>query len=125
MDDQNPQGLQIAYTHGGMVHQIFAKSLMAFREYDLTHRRILRGIDDEQGLYVAGTRNVLATRFLKSNAEWLLFIDTDHAFDAETVYKILDDGDSVERPIVSALYFGVLSGNPAPIWWEKNEAGEF
>jgi hypothetical protein len=122
---QNDQSLVIAYPHAGTVHQPFMKSMMAFREYDLTRRQILRHIDDEWGLYVAGNRNVLCTRFLQTGAQWLLFLDTDHAFDPGTVYQLLDDGDSVDCPIVSALYFGILQGNPAPMWWDRNERGEY
>jgi hypothetical protein len=119
------QTLVIAYPHNGMVHQPFMKSLMAFREYDLVHRRILRGIEDEWGLYPAGNRNVICTRFLNTDPQWLLFIDTDHAFEPETVYQLLDDADAIDRPIMSALYFGVLQGNVAPMWWDKNEGGEY
>ena len=117
--------LVIGYPHNGMVHQPFMKSLMAFREYDLMHRRVLRHVDDEWGLYVAGNRNKLCARFLNSDVQWLLQIDSDHAFGPETVYQLMDEADSLDRPIVSALYFGMLNGTPAPMWWEKNERGEF
>ena len=119
------QSLAIGYPHSGHVHQLFMKSMMAFREYDGTHRRVLKDVIDRWGLYVAGNRNAICIDFLKTDAEWLLQIDTDHAFNPQTVYDLLDDADPIERPIMSALYFGFLEGDPAPMWWDLNERGEF
>jgi hypothetical protein len=44
----------------------------------------------------------------ESEAEWLLFIDSDMGFDEDAPYRLLEAADPVERPVVGALCFGMF-----------------
>lgn len=55
-------------------------------------------------------RNAAASFLLdESQADWLLFIDSDMGFDEDAVYRLLEAADPKERPIVGALCFGLRS----------------
>lgn len=56
-------------------------------------------------------RNNMMKAFLKSEAEWLVSIDTDMGFTDDTVERLLASADPVERPVVGGLCF-VLRGTP-------------
>lgn len=57
---------------------------------------------------LAEQRNRAAAFLLdESEADWLLFIDSDMGFDEDAVYRLLDAADPDERPVVGALCFGL------------------
>jgi len=57
--------------------------------------------------------------------EWLWCLDTDISFQTyDVLYQLLAYADPVERPVMSALYFGYMSnGNLTPIWYGKTPDG--
>ena len=54
---------------------------------------------------LVAARNQTVTAFLKSDAQWLWWIDTDMGFKPDTLDLLLDAADPVDRPIVGALCF--------------------
>ncbi len=81
------------------------------------------GLDMEIGTLIIQARNTIATRFMKSKAEWLLFLDDDMLFpcanpavfngrwnarmpeifaNTDVVTKLISHG----QPLVGGLYFG-------------------
>lgn len=55
---------------------------------------------------VAINRNKVAARFLdETDAEWLFVVDTDMGFAADSVERLLESADPVERPVMGALCF--------------------
>lgn len=59
-------------------------------------------------LRISEMRNGAAEFLLdKSEAEWLLFIDSDMGFDSDSVELLLAAADPVERPVIGALCFGL------------------
>ena len=86
--------------YGCLVHNSFASSLLT-----LQIESIKRGIPifiDMLGneSLIQRARNILLARFLKSSASHLMFIDSDIAFEANTVFRALEYG----KPCVSCAY---------------------
>lgn len=53
-------------------------------------------------------RNRAATFLLdESDAEWLLFVDSDMGFDDDALYKLIDAADPDGCPVIGALCFGL------------------
>lgn len=50
-------------------------------------------------------RNTVVEQFLKSDAEWLFWCDSDMGFAPDAVYKLLAAAHPVDRPIVGGLCF--------------------
>lgn len=84
----------------------FVFSLLALKSWDDKHNGVL----DHPGWLIAqaGTnlpqqRNTVVKAFLETEADWLLFIDTDQRFAFNLVDTMLESANPVERPILSAL----------------------
>ena len=54
---------------------------------------------------LAAARNDVVRRFLKTEAEWLFWVDTDMGFEPDVIDKLLSVADPVTAPIVGALCF--------------------
>jgi hypothetical protein len=100
----------IAYVHPNEVAHSWHLSLMDLVGYDLSHHR--RVIDGGWMGMRCGTdglpaaRNQAVAKFLaEKDAAWLFWIDTDMGFNPDTVDRLLEVADPVERPIVGALCF--------------------
>lgn len=53
-------------------------------------------------------RNAAAAFLLdESQADWLLFVDSDMGFDEDAVYRLVEAADADDRPVVGALCFGL------------------
>ena len=119
----------LGYIHNGMVHEPFMRSYLEFILDDQLDRGVYKQSAAGAGSYLDVNRNAVAyRRFLPSEAEVLVFIDTDTIFKKKQVYQILDDLDPVERPIVSGLYFGYVGdtgGRPMPIWFSPEQNFQF
>lgn len=125
--------LIVAFCDGGSVHGDFAMSLLAFQGYDHKHRNINAGWIRHPGLYIDDNRNSVTRKFLElskeHNADWMLMLDADMSFadQPDLPYRLLDAADPIERPILSALYFGYIKSNLAndfnAIWMKKHNDG--
>jgi hypothetical protein len=103
----------VAYVHDNrnLTHSWF-KSMMELRDYDDAMSGRVKA-----GGYIAmrcGTdglpdaRNEAVRAFLaQDNADWLFWIDTDMGFAADTVDRLMDAADPVQRPVVGALCFSL------------------
>jgi len=99
----------VGYPVGGSVTLPFHASMLQLLAYEITkpdHERLLSKISHTQGLYVGDNRNMLAQEFMKTDAEWLLQIDTDIEFPKtllETMVGLtLNQSVAGERKIVAA-----------------------
>jgi hypothetical protein len=54
---------------------------------------------------LAGGRNDVVLDFLKTESQWLWWVDTDMGFEPDVVERLLEAADPVERPVVGALCF--------------------
>ena len=89
--------------HAPFVHSLFA--LMNSR-----HAEVIRQVIPQQGLYVGENRNSIVQRFMTTDSEWLLQIDTDIAFPPDLPEAMVALAGS-ERKIVAA---SVPLGPPLP-----------
>lgn len=81
-----------------MVHAQFSMSLARMPRLNL--------INEASGPNVSNARNRVVSRFLESDDDWLLMLDTDMIFPEDSAERLL----SHEQPIVSGLYY--QPGNP-------------
>ncbi|MEV6413851.1 hypothetical protein [Kribbella sp. NPDC051718] len=109
MADQ-PSAVTIAYVHSNEVAHSWHMSLLELIGYDMANSgRVIAGgwlamRCGTDGLPAA--RNEAVLQFLNTTtAEWLFWIDTDMGFAPDTVERLLQAADPVERPIVGALCF--------------------
>lgn len=118
MDDElNPDdAVVLAYVNSNEVAFSWHHSMIELIGWDLAHHnRIL------QGGYIAmrcGTnglveaRNKAVQNFLDDGrAQWLFWIDTDMGFAPDTIDRLMEVADPVERPIVGALAFSQRETN--------------
>lgn len=92
----------------------FLASLLELTLHDLAHEHRLFTHDRYwlPGIYGSGGivqgRNDVARSFLdETEAEWLLWLDTDMGFDPDLLERLIAVADPVDRPIVGALCFAL------------------
>jgi hypothetical protein len=109
-EEPEPAAVVVAYVYSRDVTYSFHHSVIELIGYDLAHdARVLRGgyiayKASTDGL--ADARNKVAKAFLEEHAaDWLLWLDTDMGFQADTLERLLAAADPVSRPIVGALAF--------------------
>jgi hypothetical protein len=85
----------------------FEESLLALRDFDRDNAELVTlklavrmGTD---GLPAA--RNQIAAAFVNSDCDWLLMVDTDMGFEADSLYRLLEVAHPEKRPIVGGLCF--------------------
>lgn len=106
--------VQIAYLHRTEVSHSWADSMRRLIEHDTVHAQRLAGGGKPLSIYcstgqIVVSRNYVAKLFLDSTqAEWLFFIDTDMGFEPDTVDRLVEAADPVERPVVGGLAFAVV-----------------
>jgi glycosyltransferase involved in cell wall biosynthesis len=108
----------VAYVHPNEITYSWHESLLNLVSHDLGHEaRVARGGWLAIRCYgadgIAGARNKAVEQFLaEKDADWLFWIDTDMGFAPETVDRLLEVADPVERPIVGALAFAQKQNAP-------------
>lgn len=118
----------VGYCSGGKIDECFMDSMTRAEKYDDLNRKILAIRNHEGGLYITMNRNRMGEKFLQSDCEWFWSLDTDMQFNPDAIYKLIDCADPVERPVVSALYFGYIGTTaslmqPVPIWFDEHPDG--
>lgn len=106
----------VAFVHEDHVDYSFFHSFMQLLGYDAEHAgRIWRGgLISRRGTTgdLAGSRNGGVSDFLNGDAEWLWWVDTDMGFSPDTIDRLLEVADPVERPIVGGLCFAQRESEP-------------
>jgi hypothetical protein len=109
----------VAYVSGNSVEYSWHRSLIELMAYDSRNsNRVMTGgfiamHCGTNGLVEA--RNTAVKTFLEEDrADWLWWVDTDMGFGADTVDRLFEAADPVERPIVGALCFS----------WREDESDE-
>lgn len=91
-----PHGVAIGYVHGDMVYARFMKSVIDEKDRD---GAIV--IEEQSEPFVDKARNIVVDRFLASDREWLLSVDTDIILPACVVTRLLARG----QPLIGALIY--------------------
>jgi hypothetical protein len=100
----------VAYVNDDHPTYSWHHSMVELIGYDLAnHGRIMRGgyIAYRYGTDgLVDARNKAVEQFLSDrDADWLFWIDTDMGFTADTIDRLMEVADPVERPIVGGLCF--------------------
>lgn len=106
----------LAYVHGHQVAYSWHKSYMDLIAHDLQHhQRVVRGgsMAVKHGTGgIVDARNQVAERFLDGDHNWLFWIDTDMGFAPDTVDRLYQSADPLERPVVGGLCFAQREVDP-------------
>lgn len=126
-----PESVLIGYCHPGHVDGMFHDSLMGVLLWDYAHHaRVLKygGYASLMtGPRIAAGRTSIVEAFLDhpNQPDWLWFLDTDMAFPADTLERLLESADKDSRPIVGGLCFGGgRDGKLFPTIYTVTEAGD-
>ena len=100
----------LSYVHDVELTHSFDDSKMHLMLFDFAnHGRIMRGgyvpIRCARSSTLSEARNLAVEGFLAGPADWLFIVDTDMGFAPDTVERLLEVADPVERPIVGGLCF--------------------
>ena len=107
-----PTKVAVAYVHGTEVAHSWHQSMQALIAYDLAHNQHVIGGGWFATRYGTGgivqARNDTVNAFLEQcDADWLFWVDTDMGFAADSVDRLLEAADPIERPIVGGLCFAM------------------
>lgn len=111
-----PAAVTLAYVHPNEVAHSWHQSVMGLVLHDMGGDGLLM-----RGGWIAvrcGTdglpaaRNESVRRFLETDSEWLLWIDTDMGFEPDMLDRLMEAADPAERPIVGALCFAQREMEP-------------
>ena len=120
-----PGSVKLYYAHGGSVENGFLESITQLLWYDAANKHRLIKMKGVEGLYIADNRERACRDFMRpdpdGNAEWLFFVDTDIIFPPMVLDELVESADPVERPIMSALYFGYMNNEKLrPVWYGRD-----
>lgn len=104
-------GVVVGFLHPGMVSAYFTTSLVQMLLFDQgTSRNIVGMLQEWSSANVSAARNEIVRRFLEhhTQAEWLLFIDSDMQWDHDALDQMLAVADPQAAPIVGGLCFGAI-----------------
>lgn len=118
----------LAYIHPGQTSAYFTQSLVNTLMFDqATGRRVVGCLNEWSSANVSASRNSLTAQFLDDyDAEWLLWIDADMAWEHDALDRLLASADAKERPIVGGLCFGMSMDTLFPTIYQfvTTEAGD-
>lgn len=116
----------LAWVRGDMVDGAFQDSVDNFLSFDSQNRRATLGRGFMKALYIDDKRNELVRDFLKTEADYLMSIDTDIEFEPPQIYQLLDEAERNDRHITAGLYFSFLHPTnyfPLPVWFSEVDDG--
>lgn len=111
--------VMVGVPFGGGFDPQFDVSLHRLRDYD----RLIGGryLDHKDWLVTCGgtsivfNRNEIVRQFLKTDCEWLWFVDTDETFDPDIVEKLIKSADPTDKPIISGLVMAYRPESKLPV----------
>ncbi len=116
------RSVSLGFIHSGTVRTEFMVSVMNV----ISHPLIGNISNSSAGPLIALARNNLAARFLqRSQEEWLWCVDTDIVFSRDCIDQLMAVADSVERPIVSAVYHILVPNDGEETSSSRNIAAAF
>ena len=113
----------VAFIHPGQTSAFFATSLMGSLLFDFaTDQHIVGVINEWSSANVSAARNSLTGKFVDDyTADWLLWIDSDMAWEHDALAKLLAVADPIKAPIVGGLCFGASLGKLFPTIYQLVE----
>jgi hypothetical protein len=110
----------LGYIHPDHVRSEFMRSVL---NLIVEHHSIVEGtISLHSGPLLSSARNDIVGMFLNDyKAPWLWMVDTDMVFAADTLQRLIEAADPVERPIMGALCYRDSDDGPLPTMYELVE----
>jgi len=95
------------------------------RQVGLLHKYGIEFVDvfNHGTMRTDGNRNVIARHFLKSEAEWLFWVDADNVNPVASVRRLLDTAGN-ERTLVCGIYY-TKEKNPIPVVYIHKKDGRY
>lgn len=120
------QEIVIGYVHPGEMSAYFTQSLIGTLLYDrATTQRVTGILNEWSSANVSNARNKIVRSFLTEHqADWLLFIDSDMAWDVSAPEQLLAVADPVTAPIMGGLCFGSAEDRMFPTIYHLVESDE-
>lgn len=131
-ETSDEQLVTVAYCHYGTVASDFAISLLSMFQYDQQHGRHWDAVCQSKSPYIPMARNEVVETFLTQRfAHWLLFLDNDMIFPADTIDTLLALADPEKVPILGGLYLTPLQPDSKnkqhleylPTWTHAGDGG--
>jgi hypothetical protein len=104
--------LTVGYLHPGHLANCFAESLtdllladLAGRQRIMSHRFGKMAKECGSAGIVAGRNQIARAVLEESEADWLLFVDSDMGFAPDTAERLIATAHPTERPVVGGLCF--------------------
>lgn len=99
--------VELAFIHPGEVSAAFMSSVVRCRDYELMRTQSLFGLRERRARSgsIAKARNEVTTMFMRSETEWLWFVDADMGFPRTALQQLLTAADPKERPLMGGLCF--------------------
>ena len=112
----------------GFVDGLFFSSLINILTIKDYQYELCGNIRSEGPLIHKNRESVIRYWLSTTDADWMLFVDSDISFTADDLKFLCESADSAERKIVSGLYFTLPKTDPIfpyPVAFVKNEKGGY
>lgn len=97
----------LGYPFGGSVTWIFHESMMRLQRHELAKERpLLRHLIPQAGLYIDHNRNQICEKFMTTDADWLLQIDSDIEFPATIIETMLAAAGADKKILAASVPLG-------------------
>jgi GT2 family glycosyltransferase len=104
-----PEKVTVGFLYEDEMKSSFVLSFIRLLGFDaeITGRVWSGGFAPRRGTTgdLAAGRNDVVADFLKTDSQWLWWVDTDMGFEPDVVERLLEAADPIERPVVGALCF--------------------
>lgn len=105
----------LAFVSNGTVRTEFMLSVLALAQQPPGSTPLAAYFSLQHGPMLSQARNHVAREFMKSGHQWLWMVDTDIAFDTDTLGRLAEAAHPVKAPIVGALCHAItMDGVVAP-----------
>jgi hypothetical protein len=108
--NKSDSSVMVVWTDGGTVDSLFMSGMLSTVMRSQEIGLPLAGFHVVSGNQIARQRQDVAELFLRTEIEWLLFVDSDIVLTPEAVRLIWESADKDSKPVVSGVYF--ISMNP-------------
>lgn len=101
--------VSVAFVHGHEVAYSWHQSVLGLVAHDIANgQHVVRGgwLAVKYGTGgIAQARNDAVRRFMAESSDWLLWVDTDMGFAADSVDRLLEHADAESAPVIGGLCF--------------------
>lgn len=99
--------ITVGWCDGGLTRGEFTASVTKLVAYETLQQRLGAVIRQPSGPLLIEGRNLLVDRFLSTDTEWLLMVDSDMTFPYNALERLLETADPESAPVVGGLCYGI------------------